>query len=72
MRVDAQRSDSGDHMVSSQVENLVAQEISVGMTSIDFYEGFQDRSEEVKNYLVACLIEQEKVGQSRGGVRSSS
>jgi len=63
LRVYAQRNDAGVHAVSNAVENLVNREISVGMTKIDFYKGFQDRSERVKNDFVAFLIEQKKLGK---------
>jgi SAM-dependent methyltransferase len=57
LRVFAQRSDTGSHKVDLRVERLVADEISAGMTTIDFYCGFQEHAERVKNEFLQFLIE---------------
>jgi len=63
LRVYAQCSDTGSHLVSNRVEDLHSREVSAGMASIAFYQGFQNRSEKVKNDFVAFLVEQKKLGK---------
>ena len=62
-RVYAQPSDSGSHLVSSRVDDLLSQETSAGMASIAFYQGFQEQAEKVKNEFLSFLIEQKKLGK---------
>ena len=63
LRVFAQRSDTGSHKVDIRVERLVADEINAGMTSIDFYRGFQEHAERVKNDFLQFLIEKKAQGK---------
>jgi SAM-dependent methyltransferase len=63
LRVFAQRSDTGSHKVDVRVERLVADEINAGMTSIDFYCGFQEHAERVKNDFMQFLIEKKTQGK---------
>jgi SAM-dependent methyltransferase len=63
LRVFAQRSDTGNHKVDVRVERLVADEINAGMTSIDFYCGFQEHAERVKNEFLQFLIEKKTQGK---------
>ena len=63
LRVFAQRSDTGRHKVDVRVERLVADEINAGMTSIDFYRGFQEHAERVKNDFLQFLIEKKTQGK---------
>jgi SAM-dependent methyltransferase len=63
LRVYAQCSDTGSHLVSNRVEELYSREVSAGMASIAFYQGFQNRSEKIKNAFVAFLVEQKKLGK---------
>jgi SAM-dependent methyltransferase len=63
LRVFAQRSDTGSHKVDVRVERLVVDEINAGMTSIDFYRGFQERAERVKNDFLQFLIEKKAQGK---------
>ena len=63
LRVFAQRSDTGSHKVDVRVERLVADEINAGMTSIDFYRGFQEHAERVKNDFLQFLIEKKAQGK---------
>lgn len=64
LRVFAQRSDTGKHPVSKNVEELVAEEHSAGMTKIDFYRGLQEHAEKVKNDFLKFLIEKKEEGRS--------
>ena len=63
LRVFAQRSDTGRHKVDVRVERLVADEINAGMTRIDFYRGFQEHAERVKNDFLQFLIEKKAQGK---------
>jgi len=63
LRVYAQPSDTGSHLVSNRVEDLLSREVSAGMASIAFYQGFQEHAEKVKNEFLSFLIEQKKLGK---------
>ena len=63
LRVSAQRSDTGLHQVSVKVEELITEENNAGMTSIDFYRGFQEHAEKVKNDFLKFLIEKKAQGK---------
>ena len=63
LRVFAQRSDSGIHHVSVKVEELINEENNAGMTAIDFYRGFQERAERVKNDFLQFLVEKKTEGK---------
>ena len=63
LRVYAQCSDTGSQLVSNRVEDLHSREVSAGMASVAFYQGFQNRSEKIKNDFVAFLVEQKKLGK---------
>ena len=63
LRVFAQCSDTGSHLVSSRVDDLLSRETLAGMSSIAFYQGFQEHAEKVKDDFVAFLVEQKKLGK---------
>ena len=63
LRVFAQRSDSGINHVSTKVEELITEENNAGMTTIDFYRGFQEHAEKVKNDFLRFLIEKKNEGK---------
>jgi SAM-dependent methyltransferase len=63
LRVFAQRSDTGIHQVSSKVEELITEENKAGMTTIDFYRGFQEHAANVKNDFLQFLIDKKKEGR---------
>jgi SAM-dependent methyltransferase len=63
LRVYAQPSDTGSHLVSNRVEDLLSREVSAGMASVAFYQGFQEHAEKVKNEFLSFLIEQKKLGK---------
>ncbi len=52
---------------TSAVKNLLAEEVQCGLQVIDAYQGFQDRTDRVKNDLLAFLIEQKKAGKKVAG-----
>ena len=63
LRVYSQRSDTGKHAVDARVEQLIAEESSAGMTSIDFYGGFQEHAERIKNDFLKFLVKKKEEGQ---------
>ena len=63
LRVFAQCSDTGSHLVSSRVDDLLSRETSAGMSNIAFYQGFRGHAERVKDDFVAFLVEQKKLGK---------
>jgi SAM-dependent methyltransferase len=62
LRVYAQRSDKGDKPLSPAVENLLLREVQAGMTTPDFYKGFQAKAEKVKNDFVEFLADARSKG----------
>jgi SAM-dependent methyltransferase len=63
LRVFAQRSDTGINQVSAKVEELITEENNAGMTTIDFYRGFQEHAEKVKNDFLRFLIDKKNEGK---------
>ena len=63
LRVYAQLSDTGGQPVSSRVDDLVTRETLAGMSSIAFYQGFQEHAERVKNDFLRFLIEKKGEGK---------
>jgi len=63
LRVFAQRSDTGSHPIESSVEDLMNEEIGARMHDLDFYWGFQDHAEKVKNDFLKFLIEKKQEGK---------
>jgi hypothetical protein len=63
LRVLAQRSDTGIQQVSAKVEELITEENNAGMTTIDFFRGFQEHAEKVKNDFLRFLIDKKNEGK---------
>lgn len=57
LRVFAQRADTGRYPVSEQVAGLLQLEAAEGMNTVAFYQGFQHCAEQVKDGLLAFLLE---------------
>jgi SAM-dependent methyltransferase len=57
LRVFAQRSDTGQHLRSSRVNELLEREVLSGMTTAGYYAGFQTKTEKVKDDLLVFLLE---------------
>jgi len=66
LRVFAQRSDTGARPVSAAVTDLLAAEEAAGMKSAAYYEGFQRRTDDVRDGLMSFLIEARRAGKSVG------
>lgn len=63
LRIFAQRNDSSKHVTSPAVAALRKKESDAGMTTTAFYRGFQAKAENVKNDLLAFLIDAKRRGQ---------
>jgi hypothetical protein len=57
LRVFAQRSDTGQHLRSAKVDELLQRETRAGMTTAEYYAGFQTKIEEVKDNFLRFLLE---------------
>jgi SAM-dependent methyltransferase len=66
LRVFAQLHD-GPHTVSERVDLLLARETQAGVTTSEFYRGFQPRAERVKHDLTEFLLDQRKAGKRVAG-----
>lgn len=64
LRVFAQRSDTGQHARNARVDELLQREAEAGMLSADYYTGFQDKSNRVKNDFIAFLVEAKRQGKT--------
>ena len=67
LRVYAQRQDSGVRELSANVAALLAREAAAGMTTPEFYAGFQGKADQVKNDFLAFLIEVKRSGKAVAG-----
>lgn len=63
LRVFAQRLDTSAHPVEKRVKELQEKELAAGMTTAGYYAGFQAKANQVKNELVAFLLEAAKAGK---------
>lgn len=66
LRVFAQRRDIGRFETSPAVGALLAREAREGVTSIDYYRGFQQRADRIKDDLLVFLIQAKRDGESIG------
>lgn len=62
LRVFAQRSDTGEHLVTEAVGTMLAREQAGGMKRLEYYSPFQRQAEQVKDDIVAFLIDAKKKG----------
>ena len=53
----------GSHTLDPSVEKLLSEEASAGMHSLDFYRGFQEHAEKVKNDFLKFLLDKKKEGK---------
>jgi hypothetical protein len=63
LRVFAQRADTGRQPRQARVDALLQRESDAGMLSASWYQGFQARSERIKNELLQFLLEQKRAGK---------
>jgi len=67
LRIYAQRKDTGSQPESRRVAELLAREAAAGMTTPAYYDGFQKKADDVKNSLLAFLIEAKQNGRHVAG-----
>lgn len=66
LRVFAQRADSGKHIVTPAVAEMLAREQKAGVTTPGFYSGFQNEAERIKRELLEFLLQAKKEGRKVG------
>jgi SAM-dependent methyltransferase len=64
LRVYAQRSDIGERAITANVGTLLAVERDAGMTTAEFYRGFQAKADCVKNDFLQFLIHAKQTGKT--------
>ena len=62
LRVFAQRADLGEHERTKLVAEILAEELTAGMTGTAFYTGLQGKAEQVKNDLLSLLLTTKQQG----------
>ena len=67
LRVYAQRQDSSEHKLGQNVATLLAREVAAGMTTPEFYAGFQKCADKVKNDFLSFLLEARRAGKTVAG-----
>jgi len=67
LRVYAQRKDSGNQEISQRATSLLAREAAAGITTSEYYAGFQEKSNKVKNDFLVFLIEANRAGKTVAG-----
>jgi SAM-dependent methyltransferase len=63
LRVFAQRNDTGQQARNARVEEMLGREAKAGMLDVDYYAGFQTRTDIIKNDFIAFLIEAKRQGK---------
>ena len=64
LRVFAKRSNTGEQVRSSRVDELLQREAQAGMLGADYYAGFQAKTDQVKNDFLAFLLEASREGKT--------
>jgi SAM-dependent methyltransferase len=64
LRVFAQRTDLGQHPLTDSVARVLAEESAKGMGSASFYQGFQAKTNRVKNDFVKFLLDAKAEGKT--------
>ncbi len=64
LRVFAQRRDTGQHLRTAKVGELLEHETRTGILTASYYAGFQAKTEKVKNDFIACLLEARRQDKS--------
>lgn len=64
LRVFAQRADTGVHEVTDAVRELLAKETSMGLSTKEYYSGFQIKTDRIKDDFLTFLLDAKKNGKS--------
>ena len=67
LRVYAQRTDTGQHVRSAAVAELLAHELASGVLTADYYAGFQKATDTVKNDFLSFLLQAKREGKTVAG-----
>lgn len=67
LRVYAQRRETGKHSQVPRVEELLAREAAFGIATAEYYAGFQEKADKIKNDLLLFLLEAKGEGKRVGG-----
>ena len=63
LRVYAQRTETGNQLVTARVADMLASEQKAGMSEIAFYQDFQHKAEQVKDDVLLFLIQAKQAGK---------
>lgn len=63
LRIFAKHDNDSSHPIQPSVDNLIQKEIEVGVNTVDFYSGFQQRIDTIKYDALSFLIEQSRAGK---------
>ncbi len=64
LRVFAQRADTGKQTVSAKITELLQCETQAGITTSEYYSGFQTKTDQVKNNFLAFLLKAKQQGKT--------
>ena len=64
LRIYAKHADNDKLAISPNVAALINKEATTGLTTMDYYSGFQDKAEQIKLDLLSFLVEQKRAGKS--------
>ena len=67
LRVYAQRTDTGQHVRSAAVAEMLAHELASGVLTADYYAGFQKATDTVKNDFLSFLLQAKREGKTVAG-----
>jgi SAM-dependent methyltransferase len=63
LRVFAQRKDTGKNRINENVKRLMTNEIELGVNSSAYYNGFQEKTDNIKNEFISFLLEAKSKGK---------
>ncbi len=63
LRVYAQRSDTGKHPTTERLQDVLDKEHTLGVSSLVFYQNFQEKVNRIKDELIRFLIEAKREGK---------
>ncbi len=64
LRVFAQPADTGKQTVSAKITELLQREMQAGITTSDYYSGFQTKTDQVKNNFLGFLLKAKQQGKT--------
>lgn len=67
LRVFAQRADSGRMAIGASVDQILRKEVDCGVTTPEYYKGFQNRASRIKNDFVSFLLHAQREGRMVAG-----